>query len=123
MRRIATRITAWVEEYLEDNSLGDDVSWDLMCAMTPQGYQAQILFFMPSPVLGSINVAIVGLSNAVQFDRDEINGLVANALETLRQQRTTDVQAPGMPVMGNGGHGGQGPYPHLHGHGLDTHQD
>lgn len=91
-RRITTQIEQWVEEALEDQSLGDRVTWDCSFAMTPEGPKMLMVFFLPGAILGSAIQTVVMLDHVNAATELDITETVKNVLEDLRSNRSKQTQ-------------------------------
>lgn len=108
--RITTRVEEWTETALEEQALNDRVTWDGAFAMTPEGPQMLMVFFMPGAVLGTTVQTVVVLQNVSVVTELDITETVRNVLERLRQERSNQVTGesqlpfPGL-LTANGGQG------------------
>lgn len=79
---------------------GDDrVEWDVAMCFLPQAppFYA-MLISIPSPILGNPPLTVGGVMQNPYMTQDDVDGIVRQALENLRTERTKELHSP-QPVL------------------------
>lgn len=99
--RITTQIEEWTEKALRHHAGSDRVSWDCTFAMTEQGPQMLMAFFLPGAVLGTEVQTFMVLQHVSHATEMDIEATVRNVLEDLRSSRSQQLaeQAPEQPSL------------------------
>ncbi len=100
-RRISDRLNSWIEDAVSRNRLGEDLWWDSGLVVLPQGVTMGISVWMPSLILGQSLVATAAIPNPVAISEDEVNDLIRQLIEQMREQRSR--QAVSSNGQGSGG--------------------
>jgi hypothetical protein len=97
--RLTTRIEEWIETALEEQALGDRVTWDCTFALTSEGPQMLVAFFMPGAILGQMVQSGVLLQNVPAASEYDLQQTVKNVLENLRSARSEQTRVDGDPSL------------------------
>jgi hypothetical protein len=100
--RLTTRIEEWIEAALAEQALGDRVTWDCSFALTPEGPQMLVAFFMPSAILGQMVQSGVVLQNVPQACEYDLQQTVKRVLEDLRAARSEQAKVDGQQPLFQG---------------------
>lgn len=103
--RLSAKLAGMIVGAIERGVQGDDVDWDVSTgtAMTAQGPQtvANIFLWIPSAVLGQPAIGVtMGFPNPTVAEQSNIDALILQGLEALRNERTkqlTQAQAQVSP--------------------------
>jgi hypothetical protein len=93
--RLTTRVEEWVEQAIGRYALGDRITWDCTFAMTPEGAQMLMAFFLPGAILGSMVQTVVIMQNLPNATEEDINQVVADTIENLRKGRSEQMVTAG----------------------------
>lgn len=86
--RITSRMELFIERALEKHSLNDEYVFDIQFAMTDQGPQAALVFFLRGPVMGTMISAMSIVDNPPMITEGEVEEIVKSVLEGLRAERS-----------------------------------
>ena len=107
VQRLSKKFSPVIEQALEENHGDDEVWWEIGLAPTEMGLVPAVLIQMPSPVIGQALGAQIAFGKGFQTTEDEIAKTVADALESMRQNRSAMLagvpqtpEAMGMPQPG-----------------------
>lgn len=93
--RLTNRIEKWVDDAVERYALGDNITWDCTFAMTQEGPQMLMAFFLPGALLGTTVQSVAVLQNVSNASEGDIEQVVQDTIEQLRQGRSE--QTKGVP--------------------------
>jgi hypothetical protein len=89
-------VEGMVRESLDSHAMGDDVWWDLGIIPHPQG--GPPAYFLSIAIKGALigNFQIAGgvLENGLGVTQENVDRLISQALETLRQKRSEALTFP-----------------------------
>lgn len=97
--RLTVQVEDWVEKGIAKHALGDKVTWDCTFAMTQDGPTMLLAFFLPGAILGTTVQSMVVLQNVPNATEADLDRVVQDTLENLRQGRSEQMSEGSRPVL------------------------